>query len=138
MASPIFHGFNEISKTGRMTLFQSHKEGVADGEQKRDFIFVDDIVKLCLFCLDQKPSPGIYNCGTGRARTFLDLAAALFHALGKEPKIEWTPTPEKYREGYQYFTEARMEKMRKAGYDEAFLSIEEGVARYVKKLKSKS
>ena len=138
MASPVFHGFNEISKTGRMTLFKSHQEGVADGEQKRDFIFVDDIVKLCLFCLDQRPSPGIYNCGTGRARTFLDLAAALFKALGKEPRIEWTPTPEKYRAGYQYFTEARMEKMRKAGYDKAFLPIEEGVDHYVKQLQSRS
>lgn len=132
MASPIFHGFNEIQGTGKMSLFKSHKEGIADGEQKRDFIFVDDIVKLCLFCWEKKPASGIYNAGTGQARTFLDLSKALFKALGKDPKIEWVETPEKYRAAYQYFTQADMGKMKKAGYNDAFLSIEEGVSRYVK------
>jgi len=137
MASPIFHGFNEIQKTGKMTLFKSHKEGIADGEQKRDFIFVEDIVKLCLFCLDKNAPSGIYNCGTGRARTFLDLSKALFKALGRELKIEWVETPEKFRAGYQYFTQADMGKMEKAGYNQAFLPIEEGVDRYVKWLQKK-
>jgi ADP-L-glycero-D-manno-heptose 6-epimerase len=137
MASPIFHGFNEIQKTGKMTLFKSHKEGIADGEQKRDFIFVEDIVKLCLFCLEKNPPSGIYNCGTGRARTFLDLSKALFKALGKEPKIEWVETPEKFRAGYQYFTQAEMGKMKGAGYNESFMPIEEGVDRYVKWLQKK-
>lgn len=132
MASPIFHGYHEIQKTGKMTLFRSHKEGVADGEQMRDFIFVDDIVKLCLFCLEKNPPSGIYNCGTGRARTFVDLSKALFAAIGKEMKIEWVDTPEKFRKGYQYFTEADMGKMKKAGYSEPFSPIEEGVAKYVK------
>jgi len=131
MASPIFHGFNEIQKTGKMTLFKSHKEGVSDGEQKRDFIFVDDIVKLCLFCLEKKPASGIYNCGTGKARTFLDLTKALFKALNQEPKINWVDTPEKFRAGYQYFTQAEMAKMKSVGYNESFLPIEEGVAKYV-------
>jgi ADP-L-glycero-D-manno-heptose 6-epimerase len=135
MASPIFHGFHEIQKTGKMTLFRSHKEGIADGEQKRDFIFVDDIVKLCLFCLEKNPPSGIYNCGTGTARTFLDLSQALFRALGKEPKIDWVDTPEKFRAGYQYFTQAEMGKIRKAGYSDKFLPIEEGVAKYVEWLK---
>jgi len=135
MASPIFHGFYEIEKTGKMTLFKSHKEGIADGEQKRDFIFVDDIVKLCLFCIEKNPPSGIYNCGTGKARTFLDLSKALFKAAGKEFKIEWMDTPEKFRVGYQYFTQADMGKMLKAGYKEPFLPIEEGVARYVAWLK---
>jgi ADP-L-glycero-D-manno-heptose 6-epimerase len=119
-----------------MSLFRSHKEGIADGEQKRDFIFVDDIVKLVLFCQEKNPPSGIYNCGTGQARTFLDLAKALFKAIGKEPNIEWMDTPEKFRAGYQYFTQADMGKMKKAGYSEPFLSIEEGIARYVKWLKN--
>ena len=136
MASPIFHGFHEIQKTGKQTLFRSHKEGVADGEQKRDFIFVDDIVKLCLFCLEKDPPPGIYNCGTGRARTFLDVSKALFKAVGKEQKIDWVDTPEKFRAGYQYFTQAQMGKMRGAGFDQEFLTLEEGVARYVRWLQT--
>ncbi len=136
MASPIFHGFHQIQTTGKMSLFRSHKEGIADGEQKRDFVFVDDIVKLVLFCLEKNPPSGIYNCGTGQARTFVDLAKALFKAIGKEPNIEWIDTPEKFRAGYQYFTQADMTKMKKAGYSEPFLSIEEGVAKYVKWLQN--
>ncbi len=135
MASPVFHGFNEIQKTGKMTLFKSHKEGIADGEQKRDFIFVDDIVNLCFFCLSKNPPSGIYNCGTGRARTFLDLSKALFKAVGKETKIDWIETPEKFRAAYQYFTQAEMGKIRNAGYSTPFISIEEGVALYVRHLK---
>jgi ADP-L-glycero-D-manno-heptose 6-epimerase len=135
MASPIFHGFHEIQKTGKMTLFRSHKEGIADGEQKRDFIFVDDIVRLCLFCLEKNPPSGIYNCGTGTARTFVDLSKALFKAVGKERRIEWVDTPEKFRAGYQYFTQADMGKIRTAGYNSPFLSIEEGVRQYVEWLK---
>ncbi|HEY5038984.1 MAG TPA: NAD-dependent epimerase/dehydratase family protein, partial [bacterium] len=135
MASPIYHGFNEIQKTGKMSLFQSHKEGIADGEQKRDFIFVDDIVRLCLFCLEKNPLSGIYNAGTGQARTFLDLSKALFKSLGKESKINWIETPEKYRAGYQYFTQAEMGKIKKAGYNESFLPIEDGVKKYVDWLK---
>lgn len=135
MASPIFHGFNEINKTGKQTLFRSHKEGIADGEQKRDFIFVDDIVNLCLYCLEKNPPSGIYNCGTGQARTFLDVSKAIFKAVGKEQKIDWVDTPEKFRPGYQYFTQADMTKMKKAGYNVRFLSIEEGIAKYVRFLK---
>jgi ADP-L-glycero-D-manno-heptose 6-epimerase len=131
MASPVYHGYHEILKTGKQTLFRSHKEGVADGEQKRDFIFVDDIVQLCLFCLDQSPPSGVYNCGTGRARSFLDVSRALFRAVGREPRIEWVDTPEKFRAGYQYFTQADMGKMRRAGYLPGFMPLEEGVSRYV-------
>jgi len=137
MASPVFHGFNEIQKTGRMSLFKSHKDGVADGEQKRDFIFVDDIVKLCLFCLEKNPPSGLYNCGTGQARTFLDLSKALFKSMGRESKINWIETPEKFRAAYQYFTQAEMGKIRAAGYSEPFLSIEEGVQKYVEWLDQK-
>ena len=136
MASPVFHGFHEIQTTGKMSLIKSHQEGVADGEQRRDFIFVEDIVKLCRFCLEKNPLSGIYNCGTGEARTFLDVSKALFKAVGKESKIDWIDTPEKYRAGYQYFTQADMGKMKKAGYKEPFLPVEEGVERYVAWLKS--
>lgn len=136
MASPVFHGFHQIQKTGKMTLFKSHRTDIADGEQKRDFIYVEDIVKLCLFCLQKKPSSGIYNCGTGKARSFLDLSHALFTAMGLKPQIEWIETPEKFRAGYQYFTQADMHKMIQAGYSEPFLPVEEGVARYVQWLKS--
>lgn len=135
MASTIYHGFHEIQKTGKMTLFKSHRDGIPDGLQKRDFVFVNDAVRLCLFCLEKKPSSGIYNCGTGEARSFLDLAHALFQALGLEPRIEWVPTPERFRDGYQYFTQADMSKARKAGYDAAFMSLEEGVAHYVRWLR---
>ena len=132
MASTIYHGFHEIQKTGKMTLFKSHRDGIPDGQQKRDFVFVDDAVRLCLFCLERKPASGIYNCGTGEARSFLDLAHALFQALRLEPKIEWVPTPERFRSGYQYFTQADMSKARKAGYEAAFTSLEEGVAHYAR------
>lgn len=135
MASTIYHGFHEIQKTGKMTLFKSHRDGIPDGQQKRDFVFVDDAVRLCLFCLERKPASGIYNCGTGEARSFLDLAHALFQALRLEPKIEWVPTPERFRSGYQYFTQADMSKAGKAGYDAAFTSLEEGVAQYVRWLR---
>jgi ADP-L-glycero-D-manno-heptose 6-epimerase len=136
MASPIFHGFHQIEDTGKMALFRSHKEGIADGEQKRDFVFVNDIVKLVLFCVEKNPPSGIYNCGTGQARTFLDLSKALFKSIGKEVNIDWTDTPEKFRKGYQYFTQADMTKMRKAGYTEPFCTIEEGVNQYVKWLQA--
>ncbi len=135
MASSIYHGFHEIRKTGKMTLFQSHRDDVPDGQQKRDFVFVDDAVRLCLFCLERKPASGIYNCGTGEARSFLDLAHALFQALGLKPSIEWVPTPERFRNGYQYFTQADMSKAKKVGYDAAFTPLEEGVAQYVRWLR---
>jgi ADP-L-glycero-D-manno-heptose 6-epimerase len=92
-------------------------------------------VKLCLFCIEKNPPSGIYNCGTGRARTFLDVSKAIFKALGLEQRIEWVDTPEKFRAGYQYFTQADMSKMKKAGYSEPFVTVEEGVAKYVEWLK---
>ncbi len=136
MASPVWHGFHEIQGTGRQTLFRSHQEGIADGEQKRDFVYVDDIVEMCLFHLRGNSAPGLYNCGTGHARTFKDLSAALFSAIGKPAQVHWVDTPEKYRSGYQYFTQADMGKTRSAGYDNPATSIEVGVARYVAWLKT--
>ena len=137
MASTIYHGFHEIQNTGKMTLFQSHRDDIPDGQQKRDFVFVDDAVQLCLFCLERKPASGLYNCGTGHARSFLDLAHALFRAMGVGPNIEWVPTPERFRDGYQYFTQADMSKASNAGYGTASTSLEEGVARYVRWLRER-
>ncbi len=131
MASVIFHCFNQIKSTGKMRLFQSHKAGIAHGEQKRDFVYVKDVVKVCLFLLENKPASGIYNLGTGIARSFNDLVKATFHALEIEPDIEYIPTPEDIRESYQYFTEADMSKLRKNGYNSPFTILEDAVFDYV-------
>jgi ADP-L-glycero-D-manno-heptose 6-epimerase len=132
MASVIFHTFNQINKTGAMKLFQSHNPQFKDGEQMRDFVYIKDVVNVLYFLMHHRQDSGIYNLGTGKARTFLDLAKATFHALGKEPDISFVPTPEDIRDKYQYFTEARMEKLRSIGYSLEFFSLEKGVEDYVK------
>lgn len=132
MASVIFHTFNQIKKTGSMKLFQSHNPQFKDGEQMRDFVYIKDVVNVLYFLMHHRKDSGIYNLGTGKARTFLDLAKATFHSLGKDPEISFIPTPEDIRDKYQYFTEARMEKLRAIGYSQAFYSLEQGVEDYVK------
>jgi ADP-L-glycero-D-manno-heptose 6-epimerase len=132
MASVIFHSFNQIISTGKVNLFKSHKPEYKDGEQLRDFIYVKDVVDACFWLMDNKPSSGLYNLGTGKARTFKDLVTAIFKSLGKEPVIEFIDTPIDIRDKYQYFTEADMTKIRNAGYKEDFYSLEEGVETYVK------
>ena len=131
MASVIWHTFNQIEKTGEMKLFQSHKEGIADGEQKRDFIYVKDVVSVMFFLLHHRKDSGLYNLGSGKARTFLDLAKNTFHALGKEPEISFVPTPEDIRDKYQYFTEADMSKLKSIGYTQPFYTLEDGINDYV-------
>lgn len=131
MASVVYKGFHEIQKTGTLRLFKSYREGFKDGEQKRDFIYVGDICDVILFFLDHPESSGIFNVGTGNARTFLDLGYALFKALGQEPHIEFIDMPEGLKEQYQYFTEADVKKLRSIGYTKEFTSLEEGVRRYV-------
>lgn len=116
-----------------MRLFRSHRPDVPDGGQLRDFVYVEDCVALALWFLDHPDVSGLFNCGTGRARSFLDLARAVFSALGREPEIEWVDTPEAIRERYQYYTEARMERVRAAGYDAPFRTLEEGVGEYVQR-----
>lgn len=133
MASVVMHAFHQIKGSGRMKLFRSHRPDFADGEQSRDFIYVKDIVKICLFYMQMKPPSGLYNAGTGRARTFLDLVRATFSALGKDPQIDFIDTPEDIRDTYQYFTEAKMEKLMDSGYPEAFTSLEDGIGEYVQK-----
>ncbi|MDR1848229.1 MAG: ADP-glyceromanno-heptose 6-epimerase [Bacteroidales bacterium] len=132
MASVVFHGFNQIEKEGKISLFRSHREGIADGYQLRDFIYVKDLVSVMAFLMRQKPKSDIYNLGTGKARAFLDLAKATFAALNKEPNIEFIDMPLDIRDKYQYFTQANMRKLHsQAGYNKPFYSLEEGVRDYV-------
>jgi ADP-L-glycero-D-manno-heptose 6-epimerase len=132
MASVIFHTYNQIKKTGEMNLFRSHVSEYKDGEQLRDFVYVKDVVKVISFLMEKRPESGLYNLGTGKARTFHDLAAYTFKALHLEPKIGFIDTPEDIRDKYQYFTEANMNKLLKAGYKSGFKTLEEGVDDYVK------
>ena len=131
MASVIFHAFNQINKTDGMKLFRSHNENYKDGEQLRDFIYVKDVVNVCLFLMEQEQSSGIYNLGSGKARTFLDLTKNTFRAMGKEAIIGFVDTPLDIRDKYQYFTEADMQKLYAAGYKTPFHTLEEGVTDYV-------
>lgn len=131
MASVIFHAFNQISANGSMKLFRSHNPEFKDGEQLRDFIYVKDLIEVILFLHSKHPVSGIYNLGTGQARTFLDLARSTFRALGKEEQISFIDTPVDIRDKYQYFTEANMAKLIAAGYDKPFTSLEDGVTDYV-------
>jgi ADP-L-glycero-D-manno-heptose 6-epimerase len=133
MASVIFHAFNQIKKTGKVKLFRSHKPEFRDGEQLRDFIYVEDVAAVCYWLMNQQPASGLYNVGTGKARTFNDQVTAIFTSLGLDPKIEYIDTPEDIRDKYQYFTEADMSKLLAAGYSDKFYSLEEGVSDYVKK-----
>ena len=132
MASVIFHSFNQIKSSGKVKLFKSHKPEYKDGEQLRDFVYVKDVVDICFWLMNERPAPGLYNLGTGKARTFKDLVTAIFKSLGKEPIIEFIDTPIDIRDKYQYFTEADMNKLRNVGYKEDFYSLEEGVETYVK------
>jgi ADP-L-glycero-D-manno-heptose 6-epimerase len=116
-----------------VTLFTSHHPDYPDGGQMRDFVYVDDCVDVVLWLLEHPRVSGLYNLGTGRARSFADLARAMAAAAGVAPRLEFIPMPEAIRPNYQYFTEARMQKLRDAGYDRPFTSIEDGVRRYVER-----
>lgn len=131
MASVIFHTVRQIKKTGGMKLFRSHKEGIADGHQSRDFVYVKDVVEVCYFLFQQESPNGLYNLGTGKARTFLDLATNTFLAMDLDPNISFIDTPEDIRDTYQYFTEANMAKLRSIGYSRDFHSLEAGIKDYV-------
>ena len=134
MASVVFHTFNQVKATDAMKLFRSHRSDYTDGGQTRDFVYVKDVAEVCFFLMHhrQSSSNGLYNLGTGKARTFLDLATATFHAMGKEPNISFIDTPEDIRDTYQYFTEADMSKLRSIGYDREFHSLESAIDDYVK------
>ncbi|HLU87757.1 MAG TPA: ADP-glyceromanno-heptose 6-epimerase [Taishania sp.] len=132
MASVIFHAFNQIGESGGMKLFRSHNPDYTDGGQLRDFVYVKDVVNVCKFLMEKQPESGIYNLGSGKARTFLDLAKNTFKAMGKEEHISFIDTPIDIRDKYQYFTEADMSKLIGQGYNTPFHTLEEGVEDYVK------
>lgn len=131
MASVIFHAYHQITETGAVRLFRSHNPDFRDGGQLRDFIFVKDVIDVLFFLFKRGEQSGLYNLGTGKARTFLDLARSTFHALDLPENIIFIDTPKDLRDKYQYFTEARMDKLRAAGYDNPFYTLEEGVEEYV-------
>jgi ADP-L-glycero-D-manno-heptose 6-epimerase len=131
MASVIFHAFRQIDSTGAVRLFRSHNPAFSDGGQLRDFVFVKDVIDVLFFLFKRGEQSGLYNLGTGKARTFLDLARATFQALDMPENIVFIDTPEDIRDKYQYFTEARMDKLRSAGYDNPFYTLEEGIEEYV-------
>ena len=131
MASVIFHAFHQINETGRVKLFRSHRPDFADGEQKRDFVYVKDVVSVLHRFTQYRYPSGVYNLGTGCARTFLDLATATFRALGNTPVIDYIDIPADIRDRYQYFTEADMHKLCATGCPTGFASLEENVIDYV-------
>ena len=132
MASVIFHSFNQIKANGKVKLFKSHKEGYEDGEQLRDFVYVKDVVEVCYWLMENQPASAIYNLGTGVARSFNKLVKSTFNGLDLEENIEYIDMPEDIRDKYQYFTEASMDKLKKAGYTKDFYSLEKGVDDYVR------
>lgn len=139
MASMVFHGYHQISKTGQVRLFRSHRPDYKDGQQLRDFIYVKDVAAVCGWLMEQmlggqwKPElNGLYNLGTGKARSFDDLEKATFRALDLPAQITYIDMPADIRDKYQYFTEADMHKLREAGYDQPFSTLEEAVEDYVK------
>ena len=131
MASVILHAFHQIRETGGMNLFRSHRPDFEDGQQLRDFVYVKDVAKVILWLMEKRPANGLYNVGTGKARSFFDLADNTFRAMGLETKIQYIDMPIEIRDKYQYFTEANMAKLRDAGYGAAFYSLEEGIQDYV-------
>lgn len=134
MRSVIHKAFGQIGETGLLKLFRSHKPDWKDGEQVRDFIHVRDAVAATLFLADHRDVGGVFNCGTGLARTWNDLARSVFSAMGREPKIEYIDMPAALREKYQYRTEADMTKLRAAGWADECLSLEDGIRDYVQHL----
>lgn len=132
MASVIFHSFNQIKSAGKVKLFKSHRPDFKDGQQLRDFVYVKDVLKVCYWLMENKPASGLYNLGTGKARSFEDLVKATYAGLDQESVIEFIDMPEDIRDKYQYFTEANMKKLREAGYKDEFYSLENGVGDYVR------
>lgn len=131
MASVIFHAYKQIKNGSKVKLFKSHKPGFGDGQQLRDFIYVKDILRVVSWMMENKPNSGLYNLGTGTARSFLDLANALFAALNQSPNIEFIDMPLDIRDKYQYFTEANMKKLKDQSYSDSFFSLEDGIRDYV-------
>lgn len=137
MASMVYHGFNQIMSDGEIRLFKSNNPNYADGEQLRDFIYVEDICNVIMWFLDHKTVSGLFNVGTGKAQSFRNLAEATFRALDLAPNIRYINMPEHLKDKYQYYTQANMDKLKLVGYDKSFMTVEEGVEEYVKNYLSK-
>jgi len=131
MRSVVSQMFDKLSAGETATLFKSHHPDYEDGGQLRDFVWVGDVVNIIMWLYDHPDVSDLFNVGTGKARSFKDLALSVFEAMGKKPDIKYVPTPESIRDKYQYFTEANMAKLRQAGYDADMTSLEEGVRCYV-------
>jgi len=131
MASVIFQAFNTISESGNMNLFRSHHPDFKDGEQVRDFVYVEDVAKVILFFMNHRKDSGIYNVGTGEARSYMSLTRAVFNAMGKTENIGFIDTPDDLRGKYQYYTCANIDKLRGVGYSDSFFTLEEGIDDYV-------
>lgn len=131
MASVIFHAFHQIQQTGKMKLFRSHREGYANGGQMRDFVYVKDICQEIFWLLTERPASGIYNAGSGQARTFQALAEGVFDALGKSREIAFIDMPLDIRDSYQYYTQAETAKLHRVGYQHTPHSLEVGISDYV-------
>ncbi len=130
MASVILHAFRQIKQSGKMNLFRSHHPDFKDGEQMRDFVYVKDVLKVCIWLMEERKTSGIYNLGSGKARTFKDLVKNVFISLKLPEDISFIDTPIDIRDKYQYFTEASMDKLKKSGYPYEFTALEEGVKDY--------
>ncbi len=133
MASVVLHAYKTIKENGKMELFRSHHSDYKDGEQSRDFIYVDDIADVMIYFMETQRNTGIYNVGTGKARSFLDLTTSVFNSMNITPDISFINTPVDLRGRYQYFTEAKIQKLRDIGYTKPFTELEEGVDKYVSK-----
>jgi ADP-L-glycero-D-manno-heptose 6-epimerase len=131
MMSLVAKRFGDIKAGNPVQLFKSHRDGIGDGEQKRDFIYVNDAVAVVRWLLDTPKVSGLFNVGTGTARSFRDLIAAIFAALGRAPDIEYVDMPPAIRGQYQYFTQAKVDNLRRAGYNASFTPLEDAVNRYV-------
>ena len=131
MASVILHAYRQVKNNGEAVLFRSHNPAYKDGEQIRDFIYVKDVVDICIWLMQNMPANGLYNTGTGHARTFNSLVKAIFAALGLPEHIKYIDTPVDIRDKYQYYTQADMHKLLAAGYQASFCSLEDGVREYV-------
>ena len=131
MRSVVYKAFEQIRKEGKVSLFKSYNPEFRDGEQMRDFIYIKDVVDITLFIYEMKEATGIFNVGTGKARSFLDLTMAVFEAMGKKPEIEYIEMPESIKEKYQYFTQAEIGKLKRLGYRKKLYSLEEGIKEYV-------
>jgi ADP-L-glycero-D-manno-heptose 6-epimerase len=132
MMSVLARRFDDIKAGHAVQLFRSHREGIADGDQRRDFIYVDDAVRVVMWLLATPSVSGLFNVGTGKARAFKDLMLAAYAALGAKPNIEYVDMPEAIRGSYQYFTQSEVDRLQRAGYNGGFTALEDAVDAYVK------